>query len=466
MDDEVQRRTGEKIIRILAFTLVISVMSATMFNIVLPEIQAEFHLTLAQVSWVSSAFLLIYALGTVMYGKLADIYKLKNLLTFGLIFFAVGSMIGLISQAYWMVLLGRVLQAVGAAVIPATAGIIPVRYFPPERRGRALGIAMTGLAIGSAIGPVVAALVVSVVHWRWLFCMPLFALLTLPYYRKYLNDDHGKMVKIDWIGGGLLAGTVALLLLAITNQAWTPAIGGVLVFLLFAARIRSAKEPFIKPDLFRSKGYSLGLVIAFLTTGIGYSLIFLSPQLLTHANQLSPGLIGFAMFPAACMTAVLGRQGGKLADVKGNSFLFFTASALLLICFVLLSSFAGISPVIIALILIFGNVGQSFMYIALSNAVSRTLPKEQTGVGMGLLSMLNFVAGAVSAGVYSKTVDQGAAFHWNPLNSHSNALVYSNIYLILAVLHVGILLLYYLQFGRAARTTGRKDELTESGKTI
>jgi DHA2 family metal-tetracycline-proton antiporter-like MFS transporter len=167
------------------------------------------------------------------------------------------------------------------------------------------------------------------------------------------------------------------------------------------------------------------------------------------------------------MTAVLGRQGGKLADVKGNAYLFFTASALLLICFTLLSSFAGISPVVIAFILIFGNVGQAFMYIALSNAISRTLPKEQIGVGMGLLSMLNFVAGAVSAGVYSKTVDQGAAFHLNPANSHPNAFVYSNIYLILAMLHVGILLLYYFQFVRAARrSTGRKDVLGGSGKTI
>lgn len=123
METGVQQEAGERLIRILAFTLVISVMSATMFNIVLPEIRKEFQLSFAQVSWVTSAFLLIYAIGTVIYGKLADIYKLKNLLTFGLIFFAFGSMIGLAAQEYWMVLLGRVLQAVGASVVPATAGM-------------------------------------------------------------------------------------------------------------------------------------------------------------------------------------------------------------------------------------------------------------------------------------------------------------------------------------------------------
>lgn len=459
MEAAVQQQTGEKLIRILAFTLVISVMSATMFNIVLPEIAVEFDLSLSQVSWVSSAFLLIYAIGTMTYGRLADTYKLKHLLTFGLLFFTLGSMIGLFAQQYWTVLLGRIMQAVGAAVIPATAGIIPVRYFPPESRGRALGISMTGLAIGSAIGPVVAALLVSVVHWRWLFCMPLFTLLALPYYRKYLNDTPGNSGRIDWLGGGFLAGTVVLLLLAITNQAWMPAVGCLLLFVLFLTRIHSVPDPFIKPGLFRSKRYSLGLTIAFLATGIGYSLVFLSPQLLAHVNQLVPGLIGFALVPAAATTAVLGRKGGKLADKKGNPFLFYLASALLIACFVLLSTFAGMSPVLIAIILIFGNVGQSFLYIALSNAISRSLPKEQTGVGMGLLAMLNFISGAIAAGVYGKMVDQGASIRWNPVNSYPEASVYSNIYLVLAVLHVGILLFYYVQFGRARKTVQREDYL-------
>jgi len=127
MRNEVHPQAGDKLIRVLAFTLLISVMSATMFNIVLPRIADDYDLTFSQVSWVSSAFLLVYAIGTVIYGKLADSYKLKNLLTFGIVFFAAGSLLGLAADSYAAVLIGRILQAVGAAVIPATAGIIPVR---------------------------------------------------------------------------------------------------------------------------------------------------------------------------------------------------------------------------------------------------------------------------------------------------------------------------------------------------
>lgn len=190
----------KKLLYILAFTLILSSMSATMFNIVLPKMGEEFGLSYSQVSWVSAIYLLVYAIASVVYGKLADLIKLKNLMTFGLVLFAIGSLIGLISQDYWMVIIARVLQASGAAVIPASAMIVPARYIPAERRGWALGITSSGLAIGNALGPIVSALLVSFAHWRWLFFLPLLLVFTLPLYRKYLGDEQGDGGKLDWIG--------------------------------------------------------------------------------------------------------------------------------------------------------------------------------------------------------------------------------------------------------------------------
>lgn len=437
----------DKLIYILAFTMILSSMSATMFNIVLPKMGEEFRLSYSQVSWVSAIYLLIYAIGSAVYGKLADLFKLKNLITFGLLFFCIGSLIGLASQAYWMVLLGRILQACGAAVIPATAMIVPARYFPAERRGWALGITASGLAIGNAIGPVVSAMLVSFAHWRWLFCLPMLLVFTLPMYRKYLGDERGNGGKLDWIGGGLLAATVASLMLAVTFADGLPAAIGAISFLLFVIRIRKAETPFVNPGLFRNRSYSLGLIIAVLVMAVGYSLPFLTPQLLADVHKLSPGLIGFAMVPGAAVSAFLGRKAGKLADAKGNTALFTIAGGLLMVCFSLMSMFAGIPPAAVAVFLIFGNVGQMFMQIALSNTISRTLPKEQTGIGMGLLAMLNFLSGAVSTGIYSKVVDHGATFRLNPFYAFPDSYVYSNIYFVLALAVLGVWILYRAQFG-------------------
>ncbi len=443
MNQVLKKQGNEKLLIIMMLTVTLSSMSILLFNFVLPQISKEFQLTNSQVSWVTSAYTLLYGIGTAIYGKLADRYKLKNLLIFGLLLFAFASILGFFSHSYWLLLVARCIQAAGAATIPATATLIPIRYFPLEKRGTAMGTVFIGTALGSALGPIVSSLVISIVDWRWLFCIPLLLLLTLPFYLKYLGDEKGTNTIIDWLGGGLLALSVAQILLGVTNNAlWF--IGGIVFLVLFVYRIRLAKYPFIQPQLFKNKTYTSYLIMAFLVTGIGYSLFFLTPLFLADIQNLPVNLIGLAMVPAAAATALLNRQGGKIADAKGASMLFFIASSLLIVCFFLLSTFINASTVLIALFLIIGNVGQSFMIIVMSKSISITLPNEHSGVGMGLLMMQNFIAGSIAIGIYGKAVDMIGNSSWNPYNKLSIGATFSNIFFVLFVLHVIILIVYIL----------------------
>ncbi|MFM9281491.1 MFS transporter [Paenibacillus jiagnxiensis] len=459
---EADIQAGIRLMRVLAFTLVISVMNATMFNIVLPQMKEELGISVTQVSWVFSFYTLFYAVGVAIFGKLADKYSLKSLLTFGLTVLALGSLIGLAAQAFWMVIVGRILQAAGASIIPVMAMLIPIRYFPPENRGRALGISATGLALGNAVGPVVSALVVGAFHWRWLFAIPLLMIFMLPFYRKYLTDEQPKGGRVDWLGGSLLAVSIASCVLAVTQGSWGLGAGSALLLVCFILRVRTAAEPFIQLDLFRNKSYTLGLITAVIVMSIGFSLPYLTPQLLADVQQLSPAWIGFAMVPAALVTALLGRQGGKLADTKGNAFLFTAASLLLLSCFALLALFTGAPALLIACFLIFGTLGQAFMQIALSNTISGTLSRERAGVGMGLLSMINFLSGTISTLIYSKALDHGAGTAWNPFNSFTGTFVFSNIYLSLFALYVVLLVVYRLYLKRHLIAPGQMKEGTLS----
>lgn len=448
MNSDSRQQKGPILMRLMLITVMISSMSALMFNVVLPQISGEFHLSLAQVSWLSSAYTLIYAFGTVTYGKLAERFQLRSILTFGLLLFAAGSLIGLFCTTFWFALLGRCLQSAGAAAVPAIALIIPVRYFPPEKRGSALSMSAVGVALGSALAPVISAIVVSFANWRWLFLPSLLILLLIPFYRKYLEHEVKEAPRtFDWLGGSLLAASVALLLLGVTNQTWWYLVVGLAALFLFIVRIRTAKEPFIQPRLFQNKPYCIALTLAFLISGIGISLYFLTPIVFSEVYHLGANWIGFAMVPAAAASSILGRKGGKLADRKGNSYLFSVASGSIITCFVLLSVFTGISPPWISLFLVFGNIGQSFLQITVSNSISRTLSKDLIGVGMGLFSMISFIAQGIAAGIYGMVVAQGgSAVGWNPLHIDPNSYLFSNIYLVLAAMHVGILLFYRWQF--------------------
>ncbi|WP_110932888.1 MFS transporter [Paenibacillus bouchesdurhonensis] len=443
-------KRADKLLGVLVFALIFSVMNGTMFNVALPMIGKEFGLIPSQVSWVMTSYMVLYAIGSVVFGKLADRYKLKDLLTFGLLLFAVGSIVGASASEYWMIVLGRILQAAGASVLPATAMIIPIRYFAPEKRGRALGTSAVGLSLGAALGPVVAGLISGYGSWRWLFLFSLLSLVTLPLFRKYLDDDRGEAGHIDFLGGGLLAGTVTFLLLAITQSHWLLLVIGIALFVLFVLRIRKAKHPFVQPSIFANKYFAIGLFIAFITTSMNFALTFMTPQYLAALNNLSPENIGFVLFPAAIVSAMLGRRGGKLADERGNGFLMSAAACLMLVCYALLSSFVGVTPYIIAVILIAGNVGQTFMQITMSNTISRTLAKEQVGVGMGLFSMLNFISGAISMSIISKLLDQQqSALRINPFVANEGAYVYSNIFIVMCLMVAAMYWLYRVQFGSA-----------------
>jgi len=453
MTENPLERTGMRLMRLMMVTAALSFMSAMSFNIVVPEISRQFGITLAQASWLSSGYTLIYGFGTVVYGKLADRFSLRPIITTGLFVFTAGSLTGLLSQTFWMALAGRLLQAAGASVVPAMAMILPIRYFAPERRGSAISMTAVGLAIGGVLGPVVSALLLSFANWRWLFVPSLLMLALLPLFRKYLGAGEAGGAgqgKLDAPGGGLLFAATAALLLGFTYwNGWFFAAFAVATA-LFVLHIRRAQEPFVRPGLFRNRAYRTGLLLTVLGAAASNGLLLLSPMLLADVYRLESKWIGFALVPAAFASAVLGRRGGKLADRRGNLFVYTIAAGLIILCFTLLSLLSGTLPAWgIPLVLLIGNVGLTFVQVALTNSLSGTLPKTEAGIGMGLVSMTNFLAIAVSGSLYGFVVEAGREVLAPGLDPDSG--VFSMIYAALAALYIVLLVIYRMQFGAEAR---------------
>ncbi|TYP79303.1 MFS transporter [Paenibacillus methanolicus] len=450
---------GRLIMRVMLFTAVFSAMSMLTFNIVLPELRAEFRIDLAQASWLSSGYLLVYAIGSVVYGKLANRYRLKNLITFGLLVFAVGSLVGFASSAFWQALAGRLLQAAGASVVPAAAMLIPIRYFPRERRGVAMSMTAAGLALGTALGPVVAALMLSALDWRWLFVPPIFVLALVPFFRKYVNDvPDPNPGKLDRLGGALLAATIAFALLGATYMSWQLFAAAALMLGMLAWRLATASEPFVQPALLRNRKYAGGLCIAALIACVASGMALLPPVLLADVYGLESEWIGFALVPAAVASSALSRSGGKLADRRGDASLYTLASGLLMLCFALLAAFSGAAPAwTLTLFLVFGNVGQTFIQVAVASSLSKTLSNDQAGVGMGLVQMTNGIASAMAASLYGLLLELDAP-GWIPLAAGTNARMYVLLFASFILVHAGLLAYYRMRF--------RPDQKTKSASTV
>lgn len=423
----------ERITLPLAFVIFLSVLNGVMFNVAIPDISAEFSLSPSKVSWVITIYIVVFALGSITYGKLADIYPVRNLISLGLLLLIAGSFMGLFSSWYPMLIASRFVQAGGAAAIPALSMLVATRYVPFNVRGRVLGIMASSVALAMGVGPILGGLIAGFLNWRYLFVFSLLTVFAIPVFRRMLPVEEKKKGGFDLTGALLLGGGVGFLLLSITLSLLWPLSLGALLLVWFVLHINRARAPFISPSLFHNKPFRTTLVTAFLVIGTVFGMIFITPLMLREANGMSSVWIGLTIFPGAICAALLGRYGGKLADRRGSRFVVYLGMSVLVSGYLLLSTFAGGPSWAISLCLVVAYAGFAFLQSSLPYSVSLSLPREQAGVGMGIYNLFFFVSGAFSAAGLGRLLDlETPGFSANPLNTTPAGWLYGNIYMLLA----------------------------------
>ncbi|ASF38224.1 MFS transporter [Halobacillus halophilus] len=430
----------------LCAVLMLSVMNGTMFNIAVPDIAKTYQLMPSEVSWVMTGYIMVYAVGALTYGKLADFYPFRTLITVGLTIFAVGSLFGFFAQNYGMVLVARVIQAVGGAMIPALVFLAPIRYFP-KTRGKVLGIVSSVMAFASGIGPIAGGFIAGFLDWRYLFLTSALIIVTLPFLRRNLPQEETNKGYIDYIGAALIAGFISTLLLGITLGI--PWIFGLTALFFFSNlwRMKAIEEPFIPPHLFKNIKYRSTIITSFLSITCLFGMMFMLPIMFRDTYQLGTMAIGLVLFPGALSAALMGQKGGNLVDSKGNTFVLYLAMTLLASGFFLLSMIVGANQYIVSATIIVAYMSFPLVQASSADILANLLDKKETGVGMGVFNLLNFVSGALSGAVIGKTLDLfDPARPLNWLGFNGDTAIYSNIFLgfsIIILLSLGQFYLFY-----------------------
>lgn len=436
----------KKIIFLMCSVLLFSVMNGTMFMIAVPDIAAAFSLLPSEVSWVVTGYIILYAIGALMYGKLADIYPLKTLLTIGLSLFTLGSMLGFFAPTFLLVVISRMIQATGAASIVALAFIVPSRYFP-EQKGRVLGIVSSTMAFSSGVGPVVGGFVSGALNWQYLFLISALVVFTIPFFRIWMPLEEKNAGKVDIIGAVLIAIAVAALILFITLFVWWYLLVSAIFFGLFGWRIFHSDNPFVHPDLFRNAPFRTTILTGFLAIMTMFGMMFVMPLLLDEVNGLSTLFIGFTLFPGAMAAAFMGRLAGFLADTRGSKQVVYLAFALMVLGFFLISSFTGSSAWVISTVMIVSYIAFPFIQTATANLISSVLPQQEIGVGMGIYNLFNFMAGAFGGAILGKVLDYESRIKLNPLSiAQNDGIMYSNVFIGLAGLTILNGCFFYFSF--------------------
>ncbi|PSL40822.1 DHA2 family metal-tetracycline-proton antiporter-like MFS transporter [Salsuginibacillus halophilus] len=445
-NNELNEQSRKQLIRLLALILIFAVMNGTMFNVAIPDISETFGLMPSQVSWVMTGYVMVYAIASVMYGKLADMYPIRNLLTIGIALFAAGSLLGFFAPNYTTLLAARVLQAMGGATIPALSFIIPARFFPSEK-GKVFGIIASTVAFASGVGPIAGGMIGGVLEWRYLFLFPAVSVLAIPFFRKWIPHEETRGGRLDIFGGLLTASVVASLLSYVTTlNPWFLILFAVSVP-LFIWRMKTAEDPFINPAILADASFRTTVLTSFLGTSAMFGLIFVIPIMLRELYDMSTLGIGLMLFPGAMLAGIFGRYGGRLVDEKGSRFVVRLAFILITAGVFFISTFAGALPVVLALAIVVAYLGFPLVQSSTAGLLSSILPAEKNGVGFGLFNLFNFISGAFSSAIFGAVLDwQSVTYTLNPVAAHGDHAIFSNVFFSLGIVALIALFIFSRTF--------------------
>lgn len=379
------------------------VMNTTMFNVALPNVLEDFSLSPSLGAWIVSGYSIILAIFTITYTRLSDYLPIRRLLFFGISLFGTASLFGFFTTNFVWLMIARLAQAAGAAAIPGLSFVFAGRYVPVAKRGRAMALIASASSLGFGLGPVVGGAITDYFDWNYLFIFTLLAMLIIPFLGKLLPKEEVRTGTFDIIGALLTGFTVTSFLVFISTLQWYYAVTGIVLIGVLWLRINRTNLPFIQPKLLKNKGYRMILYMSYLGFTTHFAILVLMPLMLQHVFSKSPTAVGLVIFPGAFFSAVAAIFVGRLIDRYGNIKIMLMAHVLLTISTFI---FYFLSP-LSAYMIMFGYVFTSFGFSSLSssttNEVSRILPDELIGSGIGLKQLLQFVGsatGPVIAGIF------------------------------------------------------------------
>jgi DHA2 family metal-tetracycline-proton antiporter-like MFS transporter/DHA2 family florfenicol/chloramphenicol resistance protein-like MFS transporter len=382
---------------VVALAVFTTVLTATMINVLIPLMRAEFGASAAQVGWVITGYALAYAIGVPLYGRISDLFGVRRVFALGLLGFAVGGLICAFAPSLAVLVLGRTVQGIGGAAVPALALVAVAKVLPPGERGGAMGLVASSVGIGAAVGPVVGGAVGQLLGWRALFVGTLvLMLLLIPFARRVLpNGGSTDERRFDLIGGVLLGLGAGLFLFGITQgqaagfasaSSWGSFLGAALAAAGFVWRINGITHPFVSPALFKNRAYVAAVLVGFITQFANLSALVFVPLLVVEVNGLSPGAAGLVLTPGAAALAILSPLTGRLSDRVGVRPPIVAGLVIMALSALFMSTFAGASPVLIAAGILGIGVGFAFVQSPANNAAAGALPEKEVGAGMGIFA--------------------------------------------------------------------------------
>ena len=385
-------------------------LDSTIVSVSLPVISDDLGMSYASVVWVPTAYLVTIAALLLTIGRLSDLKGRKAIYIWGFGIFTLGSVLcSLATNGSWLIA-ARIVQGIGGACIMATGPAIITHVFPPQERGKALGINAMFVYVGLSLGPVLGGVLTGLYDWQAIFWVnvPIGLVVMSLAYIVIKEDDHTSTGSFDLAGAGVFALGLVSLLLALTfgeDQGWwAPGIIALFALsvamgLLFIKLERDrGQQAMLNLQLFtRNRLFAAGNVSALLNYTAFFGVSFVISFYLQRLLELSVLQTGLVLLSMPVTMAIVAPISGWSSDRIGSRLLSTLGMVIVAAGLVLLSTLnEGSSLGLVVLGLVVLGIGMGMFASPNTSAIMGCVRKDQLGVASGTISTMRTVGQSLS----------------------------------------------------------------------
>jgi EmrB/QacA subfamily drug resistance transporter len=291
-------------------------------NIALPKISGEFSLDAVAMSWVTMAYLLASAVFLVPFGKIGDMMGRKKMFLYGNIFFMIATLFCAVSPSGYILIISRFLQGLGSAMMFSSSMAIVISAFPPQERGKVIGLNVAAVYVGLSAAPILGGILTQTFGWRSLFYINVVvsAIITLAIIFKIRAEwVEAQNEKFDWLGTLIYMPSMTALMYGFSKLPTLFAVvcTGVGIIGLIAFVIVEKKHPFPVLNMklfFENKVFASANLSAFINYAATFAVSFVLSLYLQYAKHLSPRDAGMVLITQPLLMAIVAIFSGRLSD--------------------------------------------------------------------------------------------------------------------------------------------------------
>jgi EmrB/QacA subfamily drug resistance transporter len=366
----------------------------------LPVIRSSLGASLTDLSWFVNAYTLPFAALLLTAAAIGDRIGRRRLFVAGIALFTLASAACALATEPWMLTAARAVQGVGGAMVMPLSLTLLAAAVPERMRNAAIGIWGGISGLGVAVGPVVGGAVAEGLDWTWIFWLNVpIGVLAIVLVRAVLTESHGGRGKLDPLGLVLVSTGMFGLIWGVvhgSDDGWTSLsvlgtlIGGAVLLAAFVAWERRAPSPMLPPHLFRSRGFSVVNVVAFLFSAGVFGSVFLLAQFFQVVQGLGPFGSGIRTLPWTAAPMVVAPIAGLLVGRVGSRVLIVLGQVLLAagLLWIALSSAVDVGFGSLVPAFVLAGIGMGLTFAPLSTVALSSVAASEQGVASGTMNMV------------------------------------------------------------------------------